>query len=156
MLIDLISILNKEGINAVELYRQSFIDNDRVATGKTNQSVNYSIEESNNILTFKVSGRKDIGTLETGVTAEQYTQNPSTFSDLSEWINARGLNRTANSIDRGLKLSGWNTDGANRTGKNGGTAGIITNPTTAIVQSVKDKITFNGKDLIVKEINLKI
>ena len=156
MLSDLKSILDKEGNKAVELYRQSFTDNDRVATGKTNQSVGYSIEESKNYLTFTVFGRKDINQLEEGVSAEEYASNPATFSDLTQWIEARGLNRTSESVDRGLKLSGWSTEGSNRTGQNGGTAGIITTPTDIIVKSVVDKVTFSGKDLIVKQINIKI
>ena len=62
-------VLNKDGQKAVEIYRQSFIDNDRVATGKTNQSVTYSVTKNNDVTTLSITGRKDINQLEEGVTA---------------------------------------------------------------------------------------
>ena len=152
MLSDLKGILNSEGNKAVELYRQSFIDGNRVATGKTNASVGYSIEEGKNSLTFTVFGRKDINQLEEGVSAEEYASNPATFSDLTQWIDAKGMNRTAESVDDGLRRNGW----VSGNGEFGGTPNIITTPTDIIVKSVIDKVTFSGKDLIVKQINIKI
>ena len=135
--------LNEHGLKAVEKYRQSFIDNDRVATGKTNESVVHEVINALDVYTLIVKGRKDINQLEEGVTAEQYSSNPANFSDLEQWITSRGLNRTALSIDRGLKLSGWSTEGSNRTGQNGGTANIITTPT----EQIKDDVLKTVKDM---------
>jgi hypothetical protein len=146
--------LNKEGVKAVEKYRQSFTDNDRVATGSTNQSVSYDVSENNGVTTLSITGRKDINQLEEGVTASQYASSPATFSDLDEWINARGLNRTALSIDRGLRLSGWSQSGENRTGKNGGTKDIITTPTEQILKSVSDTVESISKDLVLDSIKI--
>jgi len=146
--------LNRDGQKAVEIYRQSFIDNDRVASGKTNQSVTYSVTKNNDVTTLSITGRKDIGQLETGVTAAQYAANPATFADLDVWINARGLNRTAFSIDRGLRLSGWSQSGANRTGKNGGTKDIITTPSQEIIQNVTKTIDSISKDLVLDSIKI--
>ena len=120
-------ILTKVGLNAVEKYRQSFIDGDRVATGKTNQSVTFEVDNNvPGVTTLKVTGRKDINQLEDGVSADEYASNPATFSALEEWISARGLNRTAESIDEGLRRDGW----VSGNGPKGGTPNIIDNTNT--------------------------
>ena len=142
--------LNRDGQKAVETYRQSFIDNDRVATGKTNQSVTYSVTKNNDVTTLSITGRKDINQLEEGVTASQYASNPATFSDLDDWINARGLNRTAFSIDQGLRRNGW----VSGSGKNGGTPNIITTPSQEIIQNVSKTIDAISKDFVIDSIKI--
>ena len=151
-------LLNAEGLKAVEKYRQSFIDNDRVATGKTNKSVAFEVKkEGNQSITLSVYGRKDISDLEEGVSAEEYSSNPASFSDLDQWIKARGLHhRTPFSIDRGLKLSGWSQNGKNRTNPNGGTKDIITTPTNQIIESITQKVTDISKELVVKQIDVTV
>jgi len=150
-------LLNSEGLKAVETYRKSFIDNDRVATGKTNKSVNYEVKKEETSITLTVYGRKDINDLEEGVSADEYAANPATFSSLQQWMDARGIyNRTPLSIDRGLKLSGWSTEGENRTGENGGTKDIITTPSNEILKSIEDKVTAISKDYVSKMINITI
>ena len=144
-------ILSKIGIDAVEKYRQSFIDNDRVATGKTNQSVSYEVNNDNTgVTTLKVTGRKDINQLEEGVSAEEYAANPASFSALEEWISARGLNRTAESIDDGLRRNGW----VSGDGPKGGTPNIITTPTQQVISEAKIQIEKNSKEMILKEIKI--
>ena len=144
-------ILTKVGVDAVEKYRQSFIDNDRVATGKTNQSVSYEVNNDNTgVTTLKVTGRKDINQLEEGVSAEEYQANPASFSALEEWISARGLNRTAESIDDGLRRNGW----VSGDGPKGGTPNIITTPTQQIIAEAKKGIEIISKDLVLKEIKI--
>lgn len=142
-------ILSKVGSNAVEKYRQSFIDNDRVATGKTNQSVSYEVDNNSpGITILKVTGRKDINQLEEGVSADEYAANPASFSALEEWISARGLNRTAESIDEGLRRNGW----VSGNGPKGGTPNIITTPTQQVISEAKIEIEKNSKEMILKDI----
>ena len=144
-------LLNSEGKKAVEKYRQSFIKEDRVATGKTNQSVSYEVD--NNIpgmTTLTVTGRKDINQLEEGVSAEEYAANPATFSALEKWIEARGMNRTAESIDEGLRRNGW----VSGDGPKGGTPNIITTPTQQIIAEAKKGIEIISKDLVLKDIKI--
>ena len=145
-------LLNSEGLKAVELYRKSFIDNDRVATGKTNQSVAYEVVKTDGSITLSVYGRKDINDLEDGVSADEYASNPATFSDLEQWISARGLNRTAQSIDEGLRRNGW----VSGNGEKGGTPDIITTPTNQILKSIQDQVTAASKDFVAKQIVIEI
>ena len=150
-------LLNSEGLKAVETYRQSFINNDRVATGKTNESVKFEVKKEGNSTTLTIYARKDVNQLEEGVNAAQYNANPATFSDLQGWLDAKGIhNRTPLSIDRGLKLSGWSTELPNRTGKNGGTKDIITTPSKQILDSIQSKVESISKDLVAKTINIKV
>jgi len=144
-------ILTNVGIDAVQKYRQSFIDGDRVATGKTNQSVSYEVDNNNpGITILKVTGRKDIHQLEEGVSADEYASNPASFSALEEWISARGLNRTAESIDDGLRRNGW----VSGDGPKGGTPDIITTPTQQVIAEAKIQIEKNSKEMILKEIKI--
>ena len=145
-------LLNSEGLKAVETYRKSFIENDRVATGKTNKSVNYEVKKEESSITLTVYGRKDINDLEDGVSADEYASNPASFSDLESWISARGLNRTAESVDEGLRRNGW----VSGNGEFGGTPNIITTPTDQILESVSNKVTSISKDYVSKMINIKI
>jgi len=146
-------LLNSEGLRAVEKYRQSFIDGDRVATGKTNKSVNYEVKkEGNQSFTLTVYGRKDISDLEDGVSPDEYASNPASFSDLEQWISARGLNRTAESIDEGLRRNGW----VSGNGPKGGTPNIITTPTNQILKSIQDKVSSISKELVAKQIVITV
>ena len=146
-------LLNSEGLKAVEKYRQSFIKEDRVATGKTNKSVNYEVKkEGNQSFTLTVYGRKDISDLEDGVSPDEYASNPASFSDLEQWISARGLNRTAESIDEGLRRNGW----VSGNGPKGGTPNIITTPTNQILKSITDKVTAISKELVAKQIVITV
>ena len=146
-------LLNSEGLKAIEKYRQSFIDGDRVATGKTNKSVNYEVKkEGNQSFTLTVYGRKDISDLEDGVSPDEYASNPASFSDLEQWISARGLNRTAQSIDEGLRRNGW----VSGNGPKGGTPNIITTPTNQILKSIQDKVSSISKELVAKQIVITV
>ena len=100
--------------------------------------------------TLTVTGRKDINQLEEGVSAEEYAANPATFSALEKWIEARGMNRTAESIDEGLRRNGW----VSGDGPKGGTPNIITTPTQQIISEAKKGIEIISKDLVLKEIKI--
>ena len=145
-------LLNEQGLKAVELYRQSFIDNDRVATGKTNQSVAYEVTKTDTSITLSVFGRKDINQLQEGVSPEEYASNPATFSDLESWISARGLNRTAESIDEGLRRNGW----VSGNGEKGGTPMIIDTPSQKILDNIESQVSEASKDYVVKNITIDI
>ena len=60
-------ILTDIGERATEAYRQSLIDNDRVATGKTKNSIRYEVNGN----TVKVVGASHIMDLEHGKDAQQ-------------------------------------------------------------------------------------
>lgn len=145
-------LLNSEGLKAVELYRKSFTDNDRVATGKTNQSVAYEVVKTDGSITLSIYGRKDVNQLQEGVSADEYAANPASFSDLEQWISARSLNRTAQSIDDGLRRNGW----VSGNGEKGGTPDIITTPTNQILKSLESKVTAASKDFVLKQINITV
>jgi hypothetical protein len=141
-------LLESEGQKGVELYRESFIKGDRVATGSTNKSIGYDVIKTDTSITLSIYGRKDVNQLEEGLSAEEYSANPASFSDLDSWIKARGLNRTAESIDEGLRRNGW----VSGDGEFGGTPNIIKTPTNEILKSIQDKVSSISKELVAKQI----
>ena len=58
------------------------------------------------------------------------------------------MNRTAESIDQGLRLNGW----VSGNGPKGGTPMIIDTPTNEILNSITDKVDKASKDFVVKNI----
>lgn len=145
-------LLNSEGLKGVQLYRQSFIDRRRVATGRTNQSVNYEVVKTETSITLSIFGRKDINDLQEGVSADEYSANPASLSDLEQWISARGLNRTAESVDDGLRRNGW----VSGNGEKGGTPMIIDTPSNQILKSIQDQVTAASKDYVAKQIVITV
>lgn len=145
-------LLNSEGLKGVQLYRQSFIDGNRVATGRTNQSVNYEVVKTETSITLSIFGRKDINDLQEGVSADEYSANPASLSDLEQWISARGLNRTAESVDDGLRRNGW----VSGNGEKGGTPMIIDTPSNQILKSIQDQVTAASKDYVAKQIVITV
>lgn len=145
-------LLNSEGLKGVQLYRQSFIDGNRVATGRTNQSVNYEVVKTETSTTLSIFGRKDINDLQEGVSADEYSANPASLSDLEQWISARGLNRTAESVDDGLRRNGW----VSGNGEFGGTPMIIDTPSNQILKSIQDQVTAASKDYVAKQIVITV
>tara|TARA_R110002167_G_C12626556_1_gene647201 strand:+ start:219 stop:668 length:450 start_codon:yes stop_codon:yes gene_type:complete len=145
-------LLNSEGLKGVQLYRQSFIDGRRVATGRTNQSVNYEVVKTETSITLSIFGRKDINDLQEGVSADEYSANPASLSDLEQWISARGLNRTAESVDDGLRRNGW----VSGNGEKGGTPMIIDTPSNQILKSIQDQVTAASKDYVAKQIVITV
>ena len=145
-------LLNSEGLKGVQLYRQSFIDGNRVATGRTNQSVNYEVVKTETSITLSIFGRKDINDLQEGVSADEYSANPASLSDLEQWISAKGLNRTAESVDDGLRRNGW----VSGNGEKGGTPMIIDTPSNQILKSIQDQVTAASKDYVAKQIVITV
>ena len=145
-------LLNEQGIKGVELYRQSFINGKRYATGKTNTSVSYEVKKTDTSITLTIAGRKDINQLQEGVSADEYASNPATFSDLAQWISAKGLNRTPESIDDGLRRNGW----VSGNGPKGGTPMIIDTPSNQILSNIESQVSEASKDYVVKNITIEL
>lgn len=144
-------ILQKIGEKGTEAYRQSLIDNDRVATGKTKNSIRYEISGDN---VLKIYAASHIMDLEHGKTASQIqAEGANLEQQISEWMSARGIFKGATAaIMRSLVKNGWNTTRKNRTGQNGGTVGIITNVTKNIEEDVVEEISTIASEQIRKNI----
>ena len=68
-------ILNENGTEGVTLYKDSLTQNDRVATGKTRDSIRYDSKVKNDKVVLTFYALDHIRDLETGQTAEQIQQN---------------------------------------------------------------------------------
>ena len=101
---------------------------------------------------MSIFGRKDINDLQEGVSADEYSANPASLSDLEQWISARGLNRTAESVDDGLRRNGW----VSGNGEKGGTPMIIDTPSNQILKSIQDQVTAASKDYVAKQIVITV
>ena len=102
-------ILEDNGKEAVQLYRQSLRDNDRVATGDTNQSIRYEVKQTNKTTTTLTLYALDhIRFLETGMTPDEFqaSKDADIFQQITRWANARGINKSASGIIRSLELNG--------------------------------------------------
>lgn len=142
--------LKKIGEEGAEAYRQSLIDNDRVATGKTKNSIGYRVKDN----TVTIFGAPYIMDLEEGQSAQQIQQQGDLNSQISEWMSARGIpSFLLSRIVRSLRANGWNTTRRNRTGKNGGTDGIITDVTKSIEKNVSKDIVKGSYEAVKKAVS---
>ncbi len=147
--------LEKEGPKVVELYRQALTDADRVATGKTNDSIRY--EATDDKLT--IYSFDHVRDLENGQTASQIQakNNASLFDQIQEWVEARNIGGSKQflvsaRIYRSLLKNGWNTKLPNRTGKNGGTKGLITDVDKEVKINVLESVKKASKSVILQTI----
>jgi hypothetical protein len=110
-MIDLKADFDKLGKEGVELYRNSLKNSRRVATGKTNASIRF--EAKADTLTFYALDH--IRNIETGQTpseVEEDQKKAGFFQKIEEWVKARNIKRSAQSIINGLLEKGWEgTDG---------------------------------------------
>lgn len=139
----LLNILKSNGEEAVKLYKQTLVDNDRVATGATKESIRYEAKEESTKGKLTVYALDHIRTLETGQTPEDISANPPMFQQIEQWAIARGVNRAASSIIRGLMLNGFE-----------GTPGLITNVDKIVEINVLDDIKKNIKKDILSELRI--
>ena len=146
---DFKSVLEDNGKTGVELYKQSLIDNDRVATGDTLNSIRFEADEEK--LTIYASDH--IKDLETGQTANDIQQKGDFFDQLDDWVKARGLGDSVvtGRIYDSLQKNGWNNTISGRN-EQGGTDGIITNPTDTIIENTKKDVKKVGKFVILSDI----
>jgi len=139
----LLNILKSNGEEAVKLYKQSLVDNDRVATGDTKESIRYEAKEDGTKGKLTIYALDHIRDLETGQTPEDISANPPMFQQIERWAIARGVNRAASAIIRGLMLNGFE-----------GTPGLITNVDKIVEINVLDDIKKNIKKDILSELRL--
>ena len=139
----LLNILKSNGEEAVKLYKQTLVDNDRVATGDTKESIRYEAKEESTKGKLTIYALDHIRTLETGQTPEDISANPPMFQQIERWAIARGVNRAASAIIRGLMLNGFE-----------GTPGLITDVDKIVEINVLDDIKKNIKKDILSELRL--
>jgi len=139
----LLNILKSNGEEAVKLYKQTLVDNDRVATGETKESIRYEAKEESTKGKLTIYALDHIRTLETGQTPEDISANPPMFQQIERWAIARGVNRAGSAIIRGLMLNGFE-----------GTPGLITNVDKIVEINVLDDIKKNIKKDILSELRL--
>lgn len=139
----LLNILKSNGEEAVKLYKQTLVDNDRVATGDTKESIRYEAKEESTKGKLTIYALDHIRTLETGQTPEDISANPPMFQQIERWAIARGVNRAGSAIIRGLMLNGFE-----------GTPGLITNVDKIVEINVLDDIKKNIKKDILSELRI--
>ena len=157
----LLNILKSNGEEAVKLYKQTLVDNDRVATGDTKESIRYEAKEEGTKGKLTIYALDHIRTLETGQTAEDIKKkdNANFFDKIQEWVNSRDIGASKKylvsaRIYRSLLKNGWNTTRPNRTNQNGGTKGLITDVDKEVKLNVLDDIKKNIKKDILSELRL--
>lgn len=135
-------ILDKEGPKVVDLYRQALIDADRVATGKTNDSIRYEATESK----LTVYSFDHVRDLETGQTAEQWNAKAglNIFQQIQEWIIARGINKTASGVIAKLRNEGYE-----------GTPNLITDVDQDVKNIILNEVQKASKRVILSELKTK-
>ena len=139
----LLNILKSNGEEAVKLYKQTLVDNDRVATGDTKESIRYEAKEESTKGKLTIYALDHIRDLETGQTPEEISANPPMLQQIERWVIARRVNRAASAIIRGLILNGFE-----------GTPGLITDVDKIVEINVLDDIKKNIKKDILSELRL--
>ena len=137
-------ILEDNGKEAVQLYRQSLRDNDRVATGDTNQSIRYEVKQTNKTTTTLTLYALDhIRFLETGMTPDEFqaSKDADIFQQITRWANARGINKSAWGIIRSLELNGYE-----------GTPDLITSVDETVENNILNDIKQSSKSIILGEL----
>ena len=139
----LLNILKSNGEEAVKLYKNTLVENDRVATGATKESIRYEAKEEGTKAKLSIYALDHIRTLETGQTPEEINPTPEMFQQIERWAIARGVNRAASAIIRGLMLNGFE-----------GTPGLITNVDKIVEINVLDDIKKNIKGNILSQLRV--
>lgn len=138
------NILDKQGKEAVELYRNQLRENDRVATGKTNASIRYEVKsDSIRSTSLIIYGADHIRDLETGQTADEWNAKAgfNIFQQITEWANARQIKRSTSSIIQSLSQKGYE-----------GTPNLITDVDKEVTNNVLNEVKKGSKSLILEQI----
>lgn len=146
------NILKTNGEEGKKAYQDSLRQNDRVATGKTLNSIRFDVKEGAMTSKLVFYAADHIRDLEEGQTAQQIQQKGDFFNQLDEWVKARGIRANTGTVYRSLQANGWNTSRPNRTNPNGGTKGLITDVDQQIETNVLNDIKENSKLLILEEL----
>ena len=128
-------VIGKEG---VPRYKQSLVNHRRVATGRTKNSIRYTATDTK--LTFYALDHTR--TLETGQTPQEVAADSTKsdfFTDITLWIKARQINRSAQSVISGLLEKGWE-----------GSPGIISTIDDLIIAQTKESLAKDTKSQILK------
>jgi len=136
-------LFKREGEKGVVLFRESLETNERNATRATTNSIASFVESTDKkvVLEIRAVGHGSIQNLETGMNAEQVRASRPDFADIEEWAIAKGFGGdSAGDILAGILNDGWNTILRNRTAPNGGTKGILSDPRSIIMQSIKNQV----------------
>ena len=112
----LLNILKSNGEEAVKLYKQTLVDNDRVATGATKESIRYEAKEESTKGKLTIYALDHIRTLETGQTPEDIKKKDNAnFFDTNtrDGLNSRDIGASKKflvsaRIYRSLLKNGWN------------------------------------------------
>ena len=75
------------------------------------------------------------------MTPADVASNPPIFDQITRWANARGINRTANSIIRGLYQNGYE-----------GTPDLITSVDETVENNILNDIKQSSKSIILGEL----
>lgn len=111
-------ILTQRLGQAVNALKQSLKDSNRVATGKTRDSIKSTVTVSGSKVVGMITASEVLGIIETGrkATGGQPTGSSVWFDSLREWVRARGLpEESVYPIFKKIHKEGWE-----------GTAGLIT------------------------------
>ena len=152
-------LFEKEGKKGVERFRASIIEGDRVASGAALDSIESEVTQDKGTvsLVIRAAGIDYIKNLELGMTAGEVQAQASEegaqgfYSQIVAWSNSRGIESShAESITTTLLSEGWNQDRPNRTGQNGGTKGILSDPGKETIKQIKKGLLKASKsDLLI-------
>jgi len=145
------TILENNGSKGKDAYKKSLEENDRVATGKTKNSIRFEVKQTIDSTKLTFYALDHIRALEEGRGKSTSNSGSGFFDDIVEWIQARGIPANPHAVYRKINESGWNTSLPNRT-NGSGTKGIITDIDKQIQEDVKEDIITNSKMLILEEL----
>ena len=125
-----IETILRKGLEKTKVAIQNnLVSNDRVASGKTKNSLKIISSVTASQVKVKLIGSKVLERLEYG---RGKTDNPNTKDwkdSLKRWMRIKGIaDSLFYQIWRKINAEGWNTTRPNRTNPNGGTKGIISDP----------------------------
>jgi hypothetical protein len=134
----LLDDLKDIGDKSVKSLRQQLKDKDRVATGKTSESIKSIITEEGTNIIFKIIAREFTNLLEKGRPSTGVGVNPSKeFVDkIQEWIDAKGLDLPAYAVAKKIHDKGYK-----------GTDGLITIPLQEILTDIKIAVRRHYKEI---------
>jgi len=92
MFVDLVSILNQYGNTSVEQIKRNLASTGTNATGRTAQSLRYTVTNEGDKLVLQIIGKPYIAVVETGrKPTPEYTKPSYDFvNSIKEWLTAKG------------------------------------------------------------------
>lgn len=131
---DVIRILNGYGASTVEQIRSNLQSTGTNATGKTSQSLKYTVTQEGTKATLKVIGKPYFAVVETGRKPTPQYEKPSEefVQSIKDWMNAKGKTGSAYGIAKYIHAKGT------KLFRDGGREDIYSN---VINQNLSDKIS---------------